>query len=123
MQTRAAIAVIGVALLVFAAAGCEGSEPSGSEESKASAEQDGGSTAANPVPPGAPYDIDGTAWRQLRQADQFQIAEAYAADNSQLCDGAEVSSLAFAVSAALESGLALETAIAGTLADACEAGD
>jgi hypothetical protein len=116
-----AIAAILLTPLTLAAAGC-GGEPTNPERTEATpAASEGGSAGLGPVPPGAPYDIDGNSWRQLLQADQFQIAAAFVADNPGLCDGAEASSVAFGVSDAFESELPLETPIAEALAASCGA--
>lgn len=42
------------------------------------------------VPSGALYDLDGRHWVKLTQSEQFDAANAYIADNPDICEGADV---------------------------------
>jgi hypothetical protein len=84
MRTRAPATVIVLCLLALFA-GCGGEEEGDPAESVPAAGEFTPPSGTPGVPPGAPYDVDGTEWEALGDEQRLAAAEAYAADNPERC--------------------------------------
>ena len=73
------------------------------------------------VPEGASYDLDGRKWLKLTQAQQFEAANDYIADNPDRCDGADVAAVVDYVTASYGFDFPPEIEAAEVLAEGCDA--
>jgi hypothetical protein len=73
------------------------------------------------VPPGAAYDLDGTAWLKLPQVEQFAAAQAYIDDNAARCEGADAADVATYVTTSYGADFPPDIAAAEVLAEGCDA--
>ena len=73
------------------------------------------------VPPGAPYDVDGSGWGRLGKGEQLDAAAAFIADRSDRCPGAEPRDLVPYVTIAYGDDFPLDSPAADVLLEACDA--
>jgi len=121
-RRRLAVLAAGLVLSLGAAACGDDDNAAGAPEGVPAAGPYTPPSGTPGVPEGASYDVDGHGWDRLKQAEQFEAAEDYIADNSPgRCEGAEVGQVVGYTTNSYGYDFPLDIEAAEVLAEGCDA--
>lgn len=121
-RTRTLAAALASTALLLPLAGCgDGDNTAGAPPGVPAAGPYTPPSGTPGVPEGASYDLDGRHWLKLTQAQQFEAANDYIADNPSRCEGVDVGAVVDYTTASYGYDFPPDIEASEVLAEGCDA--